>query len=57
MSSGARSGETPAGGANGSRTALEKQLTADLVTPDSLKARQLLALGRRESKCVYQGMG
>jgi protein-serine/threonine kinase len=29
---------------------LEKQLASDLVTPDSLKARQLLALGRRESK-------
>ncbi|WWD19359.1 hypothetical protein CI109_103818 [Kwoniella shandongensis] len=31
------------------RTALEKQLAADALTPDSLKARQLLALGRRES--------
>ena len=33
-----------------SRTTLEKQLAADALTPDSLKARQLLALGRRESK-------
>lgn len=32
------------------RTTLEKSLGADTVTPDSLKARQLLALGRRESK-------
>ncbi|KAK8854506.1 hypothetical protein IAR55_003245 [Kwoniella newhampshirensis] len=31
------------------RTTLEKQLAADALTPDSLKARQLLALGRRES--------
>ncbi|KAK4689636.1 hypothetical protein P7C73_g467, partial [Tremellales sp. Uapishka_1] len=31
------------------RTTLEKQLHADALTPDSLKARQLLALGRRES--------
>ncbi|OCF75660.1 AGC/NDR/NDR protein kinase [Kwoniella mangroviensis CBS 8886] len=31
------------------RTALEKQLAADALTPDTLKARQLLALGRRES--------
>jgi hypothetical protein len=32
------------------RTTLEKQLAADALTPDSLKARQLIALGRRESK-------
>lgn len=32
------------------RTTLEKQLAADALTPDTLKARQLLALGRRESK-------
>ncbi|GMK55161.1 hypothetical protein CspeluHIS016_0202170 [Cutaneotrichosporon spelunceum] len=31
------------------RTALEKQLHMDQMTPESLKARQLLALGRRES--------
>ncbi|KIR77495.1 AGC/NDR/NDR protein kinase [Cryptococcus gattii EJB2] len=31
------------------RTALEKQLAADALTPDSLKARQLINLGRRES--------
>ncbi|ORX38172.1 putative serine/threonine-protein kinase orb6 [Kockovaella imperatae] len=31
------------------RTTLEKQLAADTLTPDSLKARQLMALGRRES--------
>ncbi|WWC90369.1 uncharacterized protein L201_005302 [Kwoniella dendrophila CBS 6074] len=31
------------------RTTLEKQLAADALTPDSIKARQLLALGRRES--------
>ncbi|GFZ52116.1 Serine/threonine-protein kinase CBK1 [Saitozyma sp. JCM 24511] len=31
------------------RTTLEKQLAADALTPDSLKARQLIALGRRES--------
>lgn len=34
------------------RTALEKQLAADALTPDSLKARQLINLGRRESKWV-----
>lgn len=32
------------------RTTLEKQLAADALTPDTLKARQLLGLGRRESK-------
>jgi len=32
------------------RTTLEKQLAADGLTPDTLKTRQLLALGRRESK-------
>lgn len=32
------------------RTALEKQVAADVMTPESLKARHLLALGRRESK-------
>jgi protein-serine/threonine kinase len=32
------------------RTTLEKTLAADSSTPDTLKARQLLALGRRESK-------
>ncbi|KAK1920995.1 putative serine/threonine-protein kinase orb6 [Papiliotrema laurentii] len=31
------------------RTTLEKQLAADALTPDTLKARQLVALGRRES--------
>ncbi|WOO77094.1 Serine/threonine-protein kinase CBK1 [Vanrija pseudolonga] len=31
------------------RTALEKQLHADTMSHDSIKARQLLALGRRES--------
>lgn len=35
------------------RTALEKQLAADALTPDSLKARQLINLGRRESKWVF----
>lgn len=36
----------------GSRTTLEKQLHTDPTLPDSHKARQLLALGRRESKYV-----
>ncbi|KAI9634344.1 putative serine/threonine-protein kinase orb6 [Dioszegia hungarica] len=31
------------------RTTLDKQLAAEVSTPDTLKARQLLALGRRES--------
>ncbi|ORY32149.1 putative serine/threonine-protein kinase orb6 [Naematelia encephala] len=31
------------------RTTLEKQLAADALTPDTIKARQLMALGRRES--------
>ncbi|WVQ74170.1 hypothetical protein IAR50_003763 [Cryptococcus sp. DSM 104548] len=31
------------------RTVLEKQLASDVLTPDSLKARQLINLGRRES--------
>jgi protein-serine/threonine kinase len=32
------------------RTTLEKQIAADALTPDSIKARHLQALGRRESK-------
>lgn len=40
------------------RTTLEKTLAADASTPDTLKARQLLALGRRESKWVlYKKVG
>ena len=31
---------------------MEKQVAADAMTPESLKARHLLALGRRESKSV-----
>jgi hypothetical protein len=45
---GVRSGRTER--ADDRRTTLEKQLAADALTPDTLKARQLLALGRRESK-------
>lgn len=48
---GVRRGEKPLGCVlMGRRTTLERQLHSDQMTPESIKARQLLALGRRESK-------
>ena len=50
--SGARHSEPPEVLLNDRRTTVEKQLAADQLTPDTVKQRQLLMLGRRESKYI-----